>query len=172
MLLLVLLMVALGAAYIATDLSGTHPELGDQRTLAELRATPPAAGDAQAPDGAAVYAARCAACHQPSGTGVPGVFPPLAGSEWLAGSERRLVALVLHGVTGPITVKGTAYNGAMPAFASQLGDAELAALLTHLRASWGAATEAVTRDTVAQVRQATQARTAPFNGETELKGLE
>lgn len=172
MLLMVALMAAFGAGYIATDASPAAPEFGDQRAMAELRATTSAAGSDQAVDGAAVYAARCAACHQISGAGVPGAFPPLAGSEWLAGNPRRLVALVLHGVTGPITVKGTTYSGAMPAFAQQLGDAEIAALLTDLRATWGAGASAVTRDTVAQVRTDTQARTAPFNGESELKGFE
>lgn len=172
MLMLVAVMVGIGVAYLATDGSPDPAVLGDQRDVAELRVKAPAAGEAQGLDGAALYSARCAACHQSTGAGVPGVFPPLAGSEWLAGNERRLVALVMHGVTGPITVKGNRYDGAMPAFASQLGDAELAALLTHLRATWGSATGPVTRDTVAQVRQATQARTAPFNGEAELKGFE
>ncbi len=172
MLLLVTLMAAVGAAYIAADATPAAPEFGDQRTVAELRAALPAAGSDRAVDAAALYAARCAACHQASGAGVPGAFPPLAGSEWLAGNPRRLAALVLHGLTGPITVKGTSYSGAMPAFAAQLGDAEIAALLTHLRANWGAGAGAVTRDAVAQVRQDTQARTAPFNGEAELKGFE
>lgn len=172
MLLLVALMAAFGGAYIATDATLAAPEFGDQRAVAELRAAPPAAGSDQPADPAALYAARCAACHQASGAGVPGAFPPLAGSEWLAGNPRRLAALVLHGVTGPITVKGATYSGAMPAFAPQLGDAEIAALLTHLRAGWGAGAGAVTRDTVAQVRKDTQARSAPFNGEAELKGFE
>ncbi len=165
-------MTALGVAYIATDAPSSAPALGDQRVLAELRARPQQAGSAAAADGAALYAARCAACHQPSGSGVPGVFPPLAGSEWLTGPERRLAALVLNGVTGPITVKGHSYSGAMPAFASQLNDAELAALLTQLRAQWGAGAAAVTPATVARVRQDTQGRTEPFDGEAELKAFE
>lgn len=172
LLLLAALMTALGALYIATDATPDAPTLGDQRAVAELRAASPAAGNGAAVDGAALYAARCAACHQATGAGVPGAFPPLAGSEWLAGHERRLVALVLHGVTGPITVKGNLYNGAMPSFASQLGDAELAALLSRLRAQWAAGAGPVTPDTVAQVRQATRARTAPFSGEAELKSFE
>lgn len=176
MLLLVVVMTVLGATYIATDRPAGPAGYGDQRGSTELSAPSMSEGQGTARDGAidgaAVYAARCAACHQPTGAGVPGAFPPLAGSEWLAGSERRLVALVLHGVSGPITVKGNSYNGAMPAFAAQLGDAELAALLSHLRATWGSGAGPVARETVAQVRQATQSRTTPFQGEAELKGFE
>ncbi len=172
LLLLAALMTALGAVYIALDAPSSAPGFGDRRTLAELRSDKPAAGPATGLDGASLYAARCAACHQASGAGVPGAFPPLAGSEWVAGSERRLAALVLHGVTGPLTVKGSTYNGAMPAFAAQLGDTELAALLTHLRARWGAGSGAVTPEVVAQVRRDTQRRAAPFDGEAELKAFE
>lgn len=172
LLLLAALMAAWGATYIATEGPPLAPDWGDQRSAAELRASTSAADRDRPVDAAALYAARCAACHQATGAGVPGAFPPLDGSEWLAGNPRRLAALVLHGVTGPITVKGVRYSGAMPAFASQLGDADIAALLTHLRATWGAGAGAVARDTVAQVRQDTQARTAPFNGEAELMGLE
>lgn len=163
---LVALMTAVGIGYIGwTDLDGV-PSLGDQRTQAELRGRPAAAGAAV--DGAALYAARCAACHQAAGTGLPGVFPPLAGSEWVHGSERRLAAIVLHGVTGPITVQGVRYQGAMPAFKDQLGDVELAALLSHLRARWGQGAGIVTTAQVAAVRADTASRQAPFDGEREL----
>jgi len=172
MLLLVALMTAAGAAYIATDGTDTPSSFGDGREVAELRGKVRAAGAAPAADGAAVYAARCAACHQASGTGVPGAFPPLAGSEWVAGEVPRLAALVLHGMTGSITVKGATYNGAMPAFGSQLADAEIAAVLTHVRSKFGGGADTVEAATVTQVRAATQARTAPFNGEADLKAFE
>lgn len=172
MLLLVALMTAAGAAYIAADGTDSPASFGDQRDVAELRGKAPVAGGAATADGAALYAARCAACHQAGGAGVPGAFPPLAGSEWVAGDAPRLAALVLHGMTGTITVKGATYNGAMPAFGAQLDDAEVAAVLTHVRSQWGAGAQAVDTATVAKVRAATQARTAPFNGEVELKAFE
>ena len=57
----------------------------------------------------------CAACHQNSGLGTPGTFPPLAGSEWVnAPSPNRIIRLVLHGVSGPIKVKGVDFNNVMP----------------------------------------------------------
>jgi mono/diheme cytochrome c family protein len=96
------------------------------------------------------------------------VFPPLAGSEWVQGDERRLAALVLHGVTGALTVKGTAYNGAMPAFGPQLEDGELAALLSHVRSRFGGGAAAIAPGTVAQVRAQTASRTGPYDGEREL----
>ena len=73
-------------------------------------------------DGKQVYTANCVACHQATGAGLPSVFPPLDDSEWVIGEPRVLANILLHGVDGELTVKGTAYKGAMPAF-GQLGDA-------------------------------------------------
>ena len=90
--------------------------------------------------GKAVYGAVCAACHQPTGLGLPGAFPPLAGSEWVAGSEDRLIRIVLHGLQGPIKVKGTEYVGAMPAAGPgsgfNLNPEKVAAVLTYVRKEW------------------------------------
>ncbi len=164
------LLLAFGVIYIAGTSLDHAPALGDGRTLAELQGAPAAAPGA-AIDGAAVYAARCVACHQANGAGLPGVFPPLAASEWVTGKESTLAAVVLHGIEGPLTVKGSTYNGAMPAFAAQLGDAELAALLTHIRSQWGNTAAPVTAETVAAVRRETAARTTPFKGDAELAAL-
>lgn len=172
MLMLVALMTSTGLAYIAHDATDAPAAFGDQRQVAELQGKPAPAKAGTTVDGAAVFAARCAACHQANGAGVPGAFPPLAGSEWLATDAKRLAALVLHGMTGTITVKGQAYNGAMPAFGAQIDDAEIAAVLTHVRRQWAPGTPQVDAATVAGARAATQARTAPFNGEAEWKAFE
>lgn len=94
-LVLLALLVLLGVGLIATSSVDTPAVWGDGRVAEELqgRATPPAA----AADGAATFAALCAACHQASGAGLPGVFPPLAGSEWVTGKASTLAAIVLHG---------------------------------------------------------------------------
>lgn len=93
----------------------------------------PAQAAAQ-PDGAATYK-RCAACHLPTGAGVPGAFPPLkANVRDLAQSPdgRRYLALaVLKGVSGPLSVEGKTYRGVMPA-QGDLDDASIAAVLTHV----------------------------------------
>ena len=119
-------------------------------------------------DGAAVFSGHCAACHQATGLGLPGVFPPLAGSEYVTGDAARLARLVLRGLTGPVTVAGTAFNGAMPAWADQLKDAEIAAALTYVRSHFGNSAGAVTADVVATARAATAGRAAPWTA-TELR---
>ena len=118
-----------------------------------------------------MYAARCVACHQASGAGLAGVFPPLVASEWVDGKASTLAAILLHGINGPLTVKGNAYNGAMPAFGAQLQDAEIAAVLTHIRSQWGNAAEAITADAVAQVRKDTVTQTAPYKGDADLTAM-
>lgn len=107
--------------------------------------------------GKAVYGAVCAACHQPTGLGLPGAFPPLAGSEWVKGSEERIIRIVLHGLTGPIKVKGTEYNGApMPATGPgsgyNLSPEKVAAVITYVRHEFGEGASAVTTEKVAEIR--------------------
>lgn len=161
------LLLGFGVLYIARSAIVNVPAVGDGRSTAELQGAAPLAVGA-AVDGAAVYASRCVACHQANGAGLPGVFPPLAGSEWVTGNEKTLIALVLHGASGSLTVKGSTYDGAMPAFGALLQDAELAAVLTQVRGQWGNGAAAVTADTVASVRKETAARTEPFKGDVEL----
>ena len=155
--------------YIARSGPYQPAEWGDRRTVEDL------AAKAQLPggkvDGAAAYAARCVACHQPTGAGLPGVFPPLAGSEWVAAKAPAMIQIVLHGAQGPITVKGTIFNGQMPSFGAQLDDAELAAVATYVRAQWGNNADAVTPAMVAEQRAATASRTTPWNGDAELAAL-
>ena len=64
--------------------------------------------------GQAVYSRTCIACHQPTGMGIPPVFPPLAGSEWVAMDASVAVRNIVQGMVGPVTVKGATYNGMMP----------------------------------------------------------
>jgi mono/diheme cytochrome c family protein len=166
LLCLVALLFAFGIVYIARSDIETPAAWGDGRDMAELAGKKK--GGAGKVDGAALYASLCVACHQASGQGLPGVFPPLAGSEWVQGKDSTTAAILLHGITGGLTVKGTTYNGAMPAFKDQLSDEQIAAVLTHVRSQWGNTAAAVTADTVAQVREEHKARTASFAGDKEL----
>jgi mono/diheme cytochrome c family protein len=156
-----------GVVYIMRTTLNTPSDWGDGRTAAELQGAPALAAGA-AVDGAAVFASHCVACHQATGLGLPGVFPPLAGSDWVAGKEATLIAIVLHGINGPLTVEGKPYNGAMPTFQGQLQDAEVAAVLTHVRSQWGNTGAPITADAVAAVRKDTASRTEPFKGDSEL----
>ena len=108
---------------------------GDMRTASALApVAPTASGGAGAAAGDQIYASLCVACHQTSGQGLPGVFPPLAESEWVKAAPEVPIKILLLGLGGSVTVKGQTYNGQMPSF-KQLSDAEIAAILTHVRAS-------------------------------------
>ncbi len=96
-----------------------------------------AAAAAEPVSGELVYSTICMPCHQAGGTGVEGRYPPLAGSEWLARDASIPVRIVLNGLTGPIQVKGVAYANEMPPQGAQLSDAEIAAVLTYVRSSFG-----------------------------------
>lgn len=87
------------------------------------------------PDGARLYAGNCIACHQQDGRGIPGVYPPLAGSPVVAGDPVVLAAWIVRG-TRPATLPAGRYTTAMPQFA-WLRAADAAALLTYLRGSFG-----------------------------------
>jgi len=160
-------MVVWAVVYILSTEPLTLSQFGDQRTRAELSGPVAAAGGAV--DGKALYAAQCAACHQASGTGLPGVFPPLDGSEWVQGEPRVLANILLHGITGEITVKGNKYQGAMPAF-PQLSDAELAGIASFIRSNWSNKAEPLQAELFAKER-ADGSRTTPFEGEAALKAL-
>ncbi len=86
--------------------------------------------------GGDIYLAHCATCHQGQGGGVPGTFPPLTNSDWVSGDKGRLIAMVLHGLEGPIEINGDLYDELMPGFAF-LDDEDIAALLTFIRSSFG-----------------------------------
>jgi mono/diheme cytochrome c family protein len=166
LLVLVALLVGWGGWYIATMDTSADPTLGDGRTRQALQRV----ATSGAADGGQLYTTKCAACHQATGQGVAGVFPPLAQSEWVTGAERVLVQILLHGIQGEIVVRGNRYNGLMPPWQS-LSDEELAAIATHIRSAWGNQASAVTAATVAAERAATAARRGPWQGGAELESL-
>jgi nitrite reductase (NO-forming)/hydroxylamine reductase len=101
--------------------------------------------------GEGVYLANCAACHQPTGVGLAGAFPPLAGSDFLQGNRQEVLAAALFGLQGPITVNGVEYNGVMPSL-GHLTDEDLAAAVTYVFGSWGNNLAAVSVEEVAALR--------------------
>ncbi len=109
-----------------------------------------ALGDVMA-RGEAVYLASCGACHQPTGQGLAGAFPPLAGSDFLLGNRQQVMQAALFGLSGPITVNGVDYDGVMPSM-GYLNDQELADALTYVFASWGNTGSAVSVEEVAALR--------------------
>jgi mono/diheme cytochrome c family protein len=131
-------------------------------------AAAPVADEATLAAGKAVYNTTCFACHQPTGLGLPPAFPPLKDSDWVAAPKPgRLVRIVLHGVTGPLTVSGKPYNGLMPGHAVQLTDDKIAAVLTYIRHEYGNKAAPVSSEYVAAARAAFKDRVAPWT-EKEL----
>ena len=114
------------------------------------------------------YEVVCLPCHQPHGLGQEGLAPPLVGSEWVAGSEKRLVRIVLNGLHGPIQVKGQAYELDMPALGI-LDDEQIATVLTYVRNEWGNSYAPVNTNAVKQVRDATADRNDAWTQEELLK---
>lgn len=118
--------------------------------------------------------AHCFTCHQPDGKGQAGIYPPLDGSEWVAGDEERLIKLTLLGLTGPITVKGQKYgdNPSVPPMTPLgliLNDREVAGVLTYVRNSFGNQAPAVKPETVAKVRESIKDKVPPLKAEELLK---
>ena len=122
---------------------------------------PPAAAPAQASattptaDGQTLYMQNCATCHGPDGHGQPGLYPPLAGNPDLANDNGAFpVAVVLHGIEGPLDVAGNRYDSAMPPF-GHLSDAEVAAIVGYVEHAFGNAVDAsppITAELVAKQR--------------------
>ena len=106
---------------------------------------------AQVKTGETVYQTTCLACHQADGKGLPGAFPPLAGSDFLLGNKERAVGVVVRGLEGEIVVNGVKFNSIMPAM-TQLSDQEIADALTYAMNSWGNEGGAVSVAQVAAVR--------------------
>lgn len=115
--------------------------------------------------------AVCGGCHQGSGGGIPGSFPPLAGSEWVTGGTERLIRVAQHGLTGAITVKGQGFNtpGGMMPFGAAMSAQDLANVLTYVRNTWGNEGTMITKEMVEKVRaeekrasQWTEADLKPF----------
>jgi mono/diheme cytochrome c family protein/glucose/arabinose dehydrogenase len=118
---------------------------------------------AHLPEGEALYARHCAACHGPDGRGIDGLAPPLVRSHWVLQDEATLVRLTLDGLAGPVAVDGRPYAPPaiaplMPGHRALLGDSELARLLTFVRNGWGNRAPALPPETVAQVRASSAAR--------------
>ena len=122
--------------------------------------------------GQKLFIANCAQCHQASGLGVAGQFPPLVGSEWVIGdAPKRLPQILLHGIQGVIHVKGGVYNNAMPAWDAVLKDNQIADILTYVRGELGGnAAGPITTQEMDDARKETGSRAEPWS-ETDLEKI-
>lgn len=123
-----------------------------------------------ADDGQQLYNMHCGACHGQDGQGATGgAFPPLAGSEWVHGNPKRAIAIVLHGLQGPIEVRKKTYNLEMPPQGSVLNDNQISAILNYVNTAWGNQGEGFRPDTVLNVRDQFPDRKQPWTAPELLK---
>ncbi|MGV3772853.1 MAG: c-type cytochrome [Verrucomicrobiales bacterium] len=155
--------------YLDERAGGFHPQVyGSYTSYQDVKINNP---PETAHPGEKVYTSICLPCHGPSGAGAAGQFPPLAGSEWvISEAPDRIARIVMHGLQGPIQVKGAGYNNAMPGFGEALSDQEVAAVLNYIRISWGNAAPEVPVEKITEIRTATQGRNSQWTVQ-ELQGV-
>jgi mono/diheme cytochrome c family protein len=125
--------------------------------------------------GKAAFNSVCVTCHQPTGLGMPGLYPPLKDSEWVNGPAARVIRIVLYGLKGDIHVEGHEFNAAaMPVFGQQVtgsaynwSDEKIAAVLTYVRQEWGNKGGPIAADDVTAVRKAVGDRKEESEAELE-----
>ena len=140
--------------YLTQNSGNFAPSAFDLNAPKASLAGGPVAFEPDAAKGQTLFLANCAACHQATGLGVPGAFPPLVKSVWVTGSEDRLVKAILAGLAGEIEVNGVKYNGNMPNIGAGLKDAQIAHIATYVRQAWGNVAEPVMDTKVTEVRKA------------------
>lgn len=121
-------------------------------------------------NGSAVFAAKCATCHQPDGVGLRGAVPPLANSAFVAQGPQPVAQILLRGIDGPILVAGDTFNGHMPSFASALTDTEIAQVASYVARTWGGAETVLSEAEVTPLRQAA-ADMPSWQGGAELASI-
>jgi len=154
--------------YLTQNSGNFAPSAFDLNAPKASLAGGPVAFEPDAAKGATLFLANCAACHQATGLGVPGAFPPLVKSVWVTGSEDRLIKAILAGLAGEIEVNGVKYNGNMPNIGAGLKDSQIAHIATYVRQAWGNVAEPVMDTKVAEVRKAIGNR-AQYNPADLLK---
>lgn len=144
--------VYLGDSAIASTASQKSVAAMEEKMKAAIESDPKIAAMSKEivmEKGKRVYAQSCVACHQAEGQGLPGVFPPLAKSDYLMADKSRAITAIVKGLSGPIEVNGQQYNGVMPPV--MLTDEQVAHVLTYTRNAWGNSGDIVTVDEVRKV---------------------
>lgn len=143
---------SLGAGSSAPAASSSAPAPSAPAASASASSAPGGGYDYDAAKGKALFTANCSACHQATGEGIPGAFPPLKGNAAVDNPDPTLhIHTVLHGAQGT-TIGGVKYTSAMPPFAQQLNDADIANIINYERSSWGNHAQHVTPADVARAR--------------------
>lgn len=136
-----------------------QPNMSAVSTATQAAAKGTLTVDDQVKAGQALFAGTCSTCHQANGAGLPGVFPPLARSDYIAADPQRSIGVVLHGLSGKVKVNGQDYNSVMPPM-NQLNDDEVANILTYVLNNWGNPGGRITKDEVRKIRAEKPATTS------------
>jgi cytochrome c oxidase cbb3-type subunit 2 len=127
-------------ALSAADVAQSAPSMAAMADPTAPATTPATGGPATGYDaakGEALFTTNCAACHQASGEGLPGAFPPLKGNAVVNDDDAaKHIDVVLHGLSGAV-IDGVSYPSPMPPFADSLSDADIANIIDHERSAWG-----------------------------------
>lgn len=156
------LLVFWGAVYFDEHGGWFHPQVyGPYVSAEQLTTYQVSAGPDIFAQGKAVYDRTCIACHQASGQGAPGTFPPLAGSDWVNEQEPgRMIRIVLQGFSGPgLKINGQPFNtGSAMVPWNGLSDDDLAAVISFVRGNkeWGNHAPPVTPEQVHAIRAKVQ----------------
>ncbi|MBV1777442.1 nitrite reductase, copper-containing [Burkholderiaceae bacterium DAT-1] len=133
------------------DAAKANPVVVAHGEEAPANAEPPAPRDNALPNrGKQVFDKACVACHQANGSGIPGVFPPLANSDFLQKNPKEAARILIGGRAGEITVNGVKYNGVMPP--QDLSDAEVADVLNYVNVQFNGGKPVLSADEVKQLR--------------------
>ena len=172
LIILMVLLLFLGGLYFDDHGGWFNPQVyGPYRSYAEMELYQPKSEGGLFAQGKSVYGKTCTACHQASGMGTPGQFPPLAGSEWVNEPDPgRVIRAVLNGLQGPIKVQGHDFNNVMVPWNSY-SDEDIAAVITYVRgnAEWGNKASAVTPERVKAVREKIKSHPTAFSPDELLK---
>lgn len=164
-------MIFISAIYFVQHLGGFDPLVYDERFDPKMAGSAAAGPVELTPEQVIAQGKKlfntCATCHQPTGKGVPGVYPPLAGSAWVQGSDELVVRILVSGLSGPLEVDGNTYNGIMPPFGAtgyKWSDEKIAQVLTYVRQEWGNSAEPISTARVKEIREADN-REAPWSAQ-------
>ncbi len=131
----------------------SQPNMNAVATAAQAAQKGTLTREDQVSAGKALFEGTCSVCHQANGAGLPGVFPPLAKSDYLAADPKRAIEILLNGLTGKVVVNGQEYNSVMPPM-NQLNDDEVANILTFVLNSWDNTGGRILTDEVRKARAA------------------
>jgi mono/diheme cytochrome c family protein len=101
--------------------------------------------------GKRVYDKFCVQCHMSNGKGAPGMNPPLAATDWVTGDKKRLIKVILNGLSDPVIINGETFTNTMPSHAN-LTNKQIADVLSYIRNTFGNKAEAITVEEIQAVR--------------------